>query len=460
MPVNEASGPPRTADILLIEDTPSLRSIYDAHLRNAGFVTLSAASAAEGLALFRKTDPAVVLLDLMLPDRDGIDLMREMLALQPHTAVVVITADSSTARAVKAMRAGAHDFLVKPVSEAQLMTTLGNARAAAQMSRPQAVPGREAPLAGFIGTSGPMRAVYARIRSAARSMAPVFVTGESGTGKELCAQAIHALSPRAAAPFIPLDCGAIPAERFESELFGHLRGAFPGAVTDRPGAAALADGGTLFLDEICDLAPELQPKLLRFLQSATIQPLGAARPQRVDLRVIAASAHEPLQAVRDGRLREDLYYRLRVVPIEMPPLRQRPDDIGPLATETLRRFALLEGRAFTRLSPAAEAVLRAQPWNGNVRELMNVLRAATVTHDGDELTEEMLPEEMRFPAEHAPPCPGLNLTTLAGRSLAEIERLVIEDCLTRHDGSVPRAARELDVAPSTLYRKLDTWRKD
>ena len=323
-------------DILLVEDTSSLRAIYEAHLRGLGQTVLSAATAAEGLALFGEYGASVVLLDLMLPDRDGIELLTDMLALRPGTAIVAITADRSIDRAVAAMRAGAQDFLVKPVNEARLMAAIENARHSAQRALPPDAAETRHPMGDFIGDSEPMQTVYTRIRSAARSMAPVFITGESGTGKEMCAQSIHALSPRASAPFITLDCGAIPSDRLESEVFGHLRGSFPGAVTDKPGAALLADGGTLFLDEIGGLDPGLQTKLLRFLQTAQIRPLGAAEPRKVNVRIISASSLPPLQAVREGRLREDLYYRLHVVPIHMPPLRARREDIPALAHAALR----------------------------------------------------------------------------------------------------------------------------
>ena len=456
-----AAIPPPRPDILLIEDTSSMRAIYEAHLRRAGFATISAASAAEGLALFRQHEAPVVLLDLMLPDRDGIELMSDFFALRPATAVIVLTADRSIDRAVMAMRAGAQDFLVKPVSEHRLMSAIENALAEVTLAPTADGDAPPGALGSLIGGSPAMRAVYARIRAAARSMAPVCIVGESGSGKELCAQAVHQQSLRSCGPFVTFDCGAIPPERLDFELFGHRRGAFPGALADRPGAAERAEGGTLFLDEICELDPALQPKLLRFLQDGAIQPLGADRPQRIDVRIIAASTMPPLEAVRAGRLREDLYYRLVVVPISMPPLRMRREDILPIAEDLLRRYAALEGRSFERIAPDAQAVLCAQDWPGNVRELMNVLRAAVVMHDGVALEASMLPVDLRggappAPADPATPAPG----TGAPRSLAQIERDAIEAALARNGGSVPRAARDLDVAPSTLYRKLESWRKD
>ncbi|WP_076364921.1 sigma-54-dependent transcriptional regulator [Phaeovulum vinaykumarii] len=469
------------AAILLVEDTPTLRLIYETMLRGQAKAILSAGSAAEAMAIFRRERPAVVVLDLMLPDGNGFDLMAEMLALAPEVRVIVITANGSVARAVEAVRAGAHDFLVKPVDETRLLTAVetacgsGGGRTFPAGARGGLPPG------AFIGASPPMQEVYARIRSVARSMASVFVTGESGTGKELCAQAIHDLSPRADGPFVPLNCAAIPAERMESEVFGHLRGAFPGAMSDKAGAAIAADGGTLFLDEVCEMAPALQGKLLRFLQTLQVQPLGAARPRKVNLRIICATNRDPREAVRRGWLREDLYYRLHVVPIHLPPLRVRGDDVLRIAETALARFAREEGRALRAFSPEAAAVLLGCDWPGNVRQLLNVLRSVVVMHDGPVVSAEMLPPElirgqcgggagaMPAPPDFAAPGPepflpdDARATALprvwVGRTLAEIERLAIEDALARHGGSVPRAARELDVAPSTLYRKRDAWKK-
>lgn len=445
-------------DILLVEDTASMRTIYEAHLRRAGYRTLSAATAAEAMTLFSQFTVSVVLLDLMLPDRDGIALLADLLDLRPATSVVVVAAERSVDRAVSAIRAGALDFLVKPVAETRLMEAVEAARSAANLAHPPKSPQAHAPLAEFIGISEPMRAVYAQIRAAARSVAPVCIWGESGTGKELAAATIHRLSARAHGPFITVDCGAIPPDRLESELFGHRRGAFAGAISDKPGAAELAEGGTLFLDEICELHPALQPKLLRFLQSGQIQPLGSDTPRRVNLRIISSFSRPPLEAVRAGRLREDLYYRLHVVSIRMPPLRERPEDIAPIAESFLRRYAALEGRSFVRLSAQAQALLQGHPWPGNVRELTNALRAATVMHEGEELGPEMLPAEIGGKGASRPASGSCGLSGFEQMTLAEIERIAIEAALARNAGSVPRAAHELGVAPSTLYRKLDGWR--
>lgn len=453
--------------LLLIEDTPSLQMVYDSILRSAGHQVHCEGTAEAGLRAFRAHRPQVVLLDLMLPDRDGLDLMADLLCLEPDTAVIVITANGSINKAVSAMRAGAHEFLVKPFGEDRFLNAVSNALAS--FGQQDGLAGPAAPtaegLSDLIGASAPMQAVYSKIRSVARSMATVFITGESGTGKELCAQAVHDLSARASGPFIALNCGAIPAELLESEVFGHLKGSFTGAIADKKGAAAAADGGTLFLDEICELDLNLQTKLLRFLQTSTIQPVGATKPRKVNVRIVCATNRDPLDAVRRGRFREDLYYRLHVVPIHMPPLRERGDDVLTISETALRRYAKEEGRQFTDLSPEVKALFLSFGWPGNVRQLLNVLRNVVVLNDGHVVTRTMLPPgfdtvaEARIqPARIAEPHKdAVTLEALVGRTLAEIERMVIEETIAKVGGSVPKAARMLDVAPSTLYRKMESW---
>lgn len=459
--------------LLLIEDTPSLQMVYRAVLTNAGHSVLCAGTAAEGLSAFRASGAQVILLDLMLPDRDGLDLMQDMLAERPEVSVIVITANGSINKAVEAMRAGAHEFLVKPFDETRFLGAVDNALAGRSPRRtPSVRPAAPAatvlpPLqtGAFVGSSDAMAKIHAKIRSVARSMATVFITGESGTGKELCALAVHDNSARASGPFIALNCGAIPQDLLESEVFGHVKGSFTGAISDKPGAAAAADGGTLFLDEICEMAPALQTKLLRFLQTSTVQPVGATRPRKVNVRIVCATNQDPLDAVRRGQFREDLYYRLYVVPIHMPPLRERGDDVTEIAEAALARFAAEEGRRFDGLTPEVAALFRRLPWPGNIRQLLNVIRHVVVMNEGGPVTPDMLPDivadEGGFtppPATLAPLTQEPALEALIGRPLAEIERIVIEATLARFDGSVPKAARVLELAPSTLYRKLDGWK--
>ena len=473
----KSATPLSRPSVLLVEDTLSLQMVYRSILATAGHRVAVAATASEGLEQFRAHRPMVVLLDLILPDRDGLEVMQEIQALQPETRVIAITANGSVNRAVEAMRAGAHDFLVKPFDEGRFLSAVQNALAeATPRDTDKAVDpatasatrsrdaGQIAEGSGFIGSSDTMRRIHGTIASVARSMATVFITGESGTGKELCALAVHANSNRAGGPFIALNCGAIPQDLLESEVFGHMKGSFTGAISDKPGAAAAADGGTLFLDEICEMAPALQTKLLRFLQTSTVQPVGATRPRKVNVRIVCATNRDPLDAVRRGHFREDLYYRLYVVPIHMPPLRDRGQDIIEIAEAALTRFAQEEGRQFHGLDPSVRNLMQSLPWPGNVRQLLNVMRNVVVLNPGGWVTPEMLPPGLtdEDAASDAPALPtlaseALTAESLLGLPLAEAERRLIEATLALHGGSIPKAARVLDVSPSTLYRKIEAW---
>jgi len=455
--------------LLLIEDTPSLQMIYESVLNSGGHKVKTVATAADGLEQFRTDKPDVVLLDLMLPDRDGLDLMHECLDFKPDTKFIVITANGSINRAVEAMRGGAYEFLVKPFNEQRFLHAVDTA--IADTAPPKTTPNNITvePVGSFIGSSSAMQKVYAKIRSVSRSMATVFITGESGTGKEICAQALHDYSNRASGPFVPLNCGAIPSDLLESEVFGHLKGSFTGAISDKPGAAAVADGGTLFLDEICELDMNLQAKLLRFLQTSSIQPVGASHPQKVNVRIICASNRDPMEEVRQGRFREDLYYRLYVVPIHLPPLRDRDNDVVEVAETELRNYAEIEGKQFLGLSPEVKSLFRELPWPGNIRQMKNVLRTVVVMNDSPQVSLDMLPDGLQ--AEHGfSSCNAANaaqpentaaspsIDGLIGKSLAQIERQVIEATIAHFDGSIPKASRVLDVSPSTIYRKVEAWK--
>ncbi len=459
--------------LLLVEDTSSLAMVYEAVLTRAGHRVTCAATLAGARAACANR-PRLVLLDLQLPDGDGLDLLDELRQAGSESRVIVITANGSINRAVQAMRAGAFDFLVKPFDETRLVSAVENALASAPMAADPEPPADQAvAFEGFIGRSAEMQEIYRMVRAIGRSTATVFITGESGTGKEVCARAIHAKSNRAKKPFVPLNCAAIPRDLLESEVFGHLKGAFTGALSDKPGAAAVADGGTLFLDEICEMDLSLQTKLLRFLQTSTIQPVGAPRPVPVDVRIVCATNRDPAEEVRAGRFREDLYYRLHVVPIRMPPLRARPEDIIDIAEASLAQFAAEEGKAFQGFDPDVARLLAARPWPGNVRQLLNVIRNVVVLHDGPTVRADMLPAELApgagAPAAAAPeagwtgPAPEAAASTrdhvaaLIGMSLADLERELIEATIDHCGGSVPRAARMLAVSPSTLYRKRETW---
>ncbi len=460
--------------LLLVEDTPSLSMVYQQVLERAGHAVASASTLAEARTRIGLERWRLVMLDLQLPDGDGLDLLDELHRDLPDVRVIVITANGSINRAVQAMRAGAFDFLVKPFDETRLLSAVQNALATAPFVPDMAeeVDNERDGFQGFIGRSAAMRDIYRMVRSIGRSTATVFITGESGTGKDVCARAIHAVSARAARPFVPLNCAAIPRDLLESEVFGHLKGAFTGALSDKPGAAAVANGGTLFLDEICEMDLSLQTKLLRFLQTSTIQPVGSARAMPVDVRIVCATNRDPAEEVRAGRFREDLYYRLHVVPIHMPPLRGRPEDIMEIARTNLAAFAAEEGKTFTGFDPEVARILAHRPWPGNVRQLLNVLRNVVVLHDGPLVTAEMLPVEMTLAQGASAPLavvealPGVatrpadtpdRIAPLVGTPLAEVERELIEATIEYCGGSIPRAAKILELSPSTIYRKIESW---
>ncbi len=455
------------------------------------------AAAGPALDAARDWQPDAILLDVELPDYDGFELMRQLSAEGIDAAVIVITANASINTAVEAMRGGAVDFIVKPYARARLSVTLANAlekRAlVAQLRHVRARLERDR-FFGFIGASAPMQAAYRTIESVAASRASVFITGESGTGKELAAEAIHKASPRSAGRFVALNCGAIPRDLLESEVFGHVKGAFTGATADRPGAARLANGGTLFLDEIGEMPLDMQVKLLRFVQTGGFAPVGTSQVERVDVRFVCATNRDPMQEVQAGRFREDLYYRLYVVPIELPPLRERGDDTLLIARHFLSSFAREERRRFRGFTPEAEAALLEFSWPGNVRQLQNVVRNVVVLHDAELVDLAMLPPPVLrtggappvrstdeasngasrplqpdmvllddVPAPAPAPTPASTPEPIAEPEpavlpLAVTERRVIEAAIRHTGGDVPRAATLLEINPSTVYRKLALWR--
>ena len=473
--------------LLLVEDTASLSLLYQTVLSKAGYEVDCAYTFAEAKALFSKRLHETILLDLALPDGDGGDLMREILHEVPGARIIVITANGSVNRAVEAMRAGAFDFLVKPFDDGRFLTAVANAlKAGERRSEDEISPtSTAAGYQGFIGSSPAMLRIYEMVNSIGQSTATVFISGESGTGKEVCAQAIHDVSNRSEGPFVPLNCGAIPSDLLESEVFGHLKGSFTGAIADKKGAAEMAHGGTLFLDEICEMDLALQTKLLRFLQTSTIQPVGATSPKRVDARIVCATNRDPREEVRAGRFREDLFYRLHVVPIHLPKLIERGNDVNEIAEKMLQVFSHEEGKNFSGLSDEVKQIFRQHPWPGNVRQLLNALRNVVVLHEGGEVRADMLPLEImetpfakenvvsdassssQWPADQKPistngaaRSSSVPLGSLVGRTLADVERELIEATIDHCGGSIPKAAHILDVSASTIYRKREAWSSD
>jgi DNA-binding NtrC family response regulator len=447
--------------LLIVEDTPSLQALYKGILGRAGYATEMAGTAAEARDAYARTMPRVVLMDLSLPDGDGVELIRELLAIDHNARFIVVTADGTVHRAVDSMRAGASEFLVKPFDAERLLHAVRVALdSMPRQKRTGAVTERlvGTNAGGFIGSSAGIARVLETIEAVSQSMAPVFVTGESGTGKELCARALHATSPRAEGAFVPVNCGAVSPNRLEIELFGEDPGTRSGPA--KRGAAAIADGGTLFLDEVCELAPAVQVALLRFLQTSQILPLGASEPQRVDARIIAATNRDPEAMIAEGRLRQDLFYRLHVVPIWMPPLRDRGDDVLEIAEALLVRFNATEKRNFVGLSDEVKDVFRRYAWPGNIRQLGNILWNVMLLNNASHVTTDMLPPALMQPCQAAPAdadAAARAADPYDAMTLAEAERRLIESAIARAGGSIPKAARALDVSASTIYRKKAAW---
>ncbi|MFQ2740133.1 sigma-54-dependent transcriptional regulator [Aeromonas caviae] len=453
--------------VLLVEDTRSLAVVYEQYLAQDGYeVQLDCGQ--QALAQLLASPPPVVLLDLELPDMSGMDILQQITERQLPCSVVVITAHGSVDVAVEAMRFGAFDFLTKPFDGKRLCATARNALKHQQLSSLVAQYRENferSSFAGFIGASMAMQAVYRIIESAAPSKATVFITGESGTGKEVCAEAIHQCSPRRDQPFIALNCAAIPHDLMESEIFGHVKGSFTGAQGDRKGAASLADGGTLFLDEICEMDLDLQSKLLRFIQTGTLQRVGSGKLETVDVRFVCATNRDPLVEVKAGRFREDLYYRLHVIPLALPPLRERGEDILLLARELLLRYAGEENKRFRDFDADAVQVLLDYPWPGNVRELQNVVRNIVVLNDGELVSPDILPPPLNGGRTLAPePAVGIAdpqsesvVVRRQVRPLWQVEKEAIEQAIASCDGNIPKAAALLEISPSTIYRKKQGW---
>jgi two-component system repressor protein LuxO len=485
------------AKVHLVEDAFSLAHAYKAFLETDGYEVRISETGGAALDAIKADKPLVAIVDINLPDMSGLDILRALQQGKAACEVIIITGQGSINLAVEAMREGAFDFIMKPFSPERLKTTVKSALAKAEnkakAARQPATPAsaeQDAPQAGFgdfIGNSTAMREVYTRIESAAPSNATVFISGESGTGKELCARAIHQYSSRSSGPFITLNCAAIPNELLESEIFGHVKGAFTGATRDRDGAAIQAHGGTLFLDEICEMDMALQSKLLRFLQERNVQRVGDDRLREVDVRIVCATNRAPMDEVKQGRFREDLYYRLHVVPVSLPPLRERHGDVALIANSFLQRFSQEDNKAFVSFSPEAQAGLAAYDWPGNVRQLQNVVRNIVVLNNGAQVEPHMLPIEITSSVVPAPVAQTLEQQKPASHPVFEMQHAVMQAADTLYKpfdkaakaseimpleevikttvlqaieacgGSVPKAAKALDVSPSTLYRRLAGW---
>ncbi len=458
-----SAGPPVTACpravILVVDDDAAMCDFLREELEREGFAVEVASGGRAGVERVKRGGIDLVVSDVKMPDLDGLDLLREVRAVEPSPYVVTITAFGSIDTAIRAVKLGAYDYVTKPFELDQLLITIDKALSERELreevTRLRAEIARRDRLDGIIGRSAAMQQIFSVVKRVSGSFANVLITGESGTGKELIARALHAHSPRRAQPFVAVNCAAIPDALLEADLFGYKRGAFTDARADRPGLFVEASGGTIFLDEIAELPLPLQPKLLRVLQEREVRPLGATRPERVDVRLIAATNCDIEARLREGAFREDLYYRLNVIQVQIPPLRGRPEDILPLGEHFLARFAERTGKALRAFTEAAKKVLLGYGWPGNVRELENVVERAVALCEGEVIGVEDLPPALRERRNQD----RLAAAVAQGLTLEEIEREYIERVLDAEGGNKTRAAQRLGLDRKTLYRKLEEARK-
>jgi DNA-binding NtrC family response regulator len=433
--------------LLVVDDAPDTRDLLQRNLDAQGYQVFTASGVPEAVRVLESTPVDLVITDLKMPGASGLDLIRHVRDNFKDVEVMVITGYPSIEGAVTAVKTGAEDYLSKPFTQEELLTAVRKALEKVRVRRlSRAEHEKDASVhVGLIGECAPMRKVYDEINKAAGTSATILITGESGTGKELVARAIHYRSPRAAYPFVPVNCGGIPQELLESELFGHIKGAFTGAFETRAGFFQTAEGGTVFLDEISEMPLSMQVKLLRVLQDREVRMVGSSRAKTVDVRILAATNKDLAGLVEKGAFREDLFYRIHVITLVVPPLRVRGDDIILLVHHFARKFAGELGKPIPRISERALQVLKEYPWPGNVRELENIVQRLVVMTDGDIVEVPDLPSLMRFSALKEV---GLN------RTLVQVEDEYILNVVTSVDGNKTRAAEILGIDRKTLRERL------
>ncbi|WP_221435310.1 sigma-54-dependent transcriptional regulator [Algisphaera agarilytica] len=470
---------PSNAYVLVVDDDADFLRVSQWMLEQAGYSVLTATDHDQAIGRILEHEPDVILLDRHLGEEDGLNLIAPLQARVPEAAIILMTAQSTTELAVQAIKVGAFDFIVKPLDEARLMTVLQHAIERGDLlEKLGPAPDDELGFEGIIGQSTAMRAVFGAIENVAPTSVNVMVRGESGTGKELVAAAIHSRGAKPEGPFVPINMATLPAELVESTLFGHEKGSFTGAEKQRIGACEEAQGGTLFLDEITEMPIELQPKLLRFLQEKCFRRVGGSKDIPSDARIVSASNRNPLEAIKQGKLREDLYYRLNVIPVELPPLRERGNDIVLLAEHWLSEFSARYSKEFRTLSAEVTQSLVSHPWPGNVRQLQNTIERIVVLCNGIEVSEDMLNRELESvdvptveqknlptddQAQQATPSnlPSRDKPSLFSDDqiypLADLEKWAIEHALKLCDGSPAKACRQLGISPATIYRKIKRY---
>jgi two-component system NtrC family response regulator len=446
--------------ILVIDDDTSLRRVLEYNLQEAGYDVTPAASGEEGLRLFDEETPGLVITDMKMPGMDGMQVLKGVRERSPEALVIMITAFGTVDVAVEAMKAGAYDYITKPFNREELRLTVAKAFKLRGLTdenrRLKDELSDKADYRTIVGTSKGMERVFEMVRKVADTEASVLITGESGTGKELVARSIHHHSSRCNEPFIAINCAAIPRDLLESELFGHIKGSFTGAVKDKTGKFQLADGGTLFLDEVGDLPMELQPKLLRALQEKTVEPVGGTRPFRLDVRIVAATNLDIEKALADATFREDLYYRLAVIPIHLPPLRERREDIALL----LRYFCGKHGTGAVNFDSSVMALLNSYRWPGNVRELENLVERLLIMRNSDSIRLDDLPDKIRNngtpSGSSSHPGAVINLPD-EGYSLEQLEREVVVEALARNSWNQTAAAKFLRIPRHTLIYRMEKY---
>jgi len=458
-PQNEAAEAPEasvvTERVLVVEDDPATRMGLTELIKTWGFLADSAGDGEEALEKVTAFRPAIVVSDLVMPRMDGHQLLKALREHDPDISVVLLTAQGSVESAVEAIKDGAYDYLTKPVDPQRLQILLAKVVERQETLREVRILRRQLRDHGsfgrMIGASPGMRKVYRVVEQAAPTSASVLIYGESGTGKELVAQTIHQLSPRVTAPFVAINCAAIPETLLESEIFGHEKGAFTGASERRQGCFELADRGTIFLDEIAEMTPSTQVKLLRVLQERSFRRLGGRQEQKVDVRVIAATNMDPGEAVRRGKLREDLYYRLNVFALNLPPLRDRKEDLALLVQSFLAEFNARNGKSILAVNNDTMRILDGYGWPGNVRELRNVIERATILAEGQFVEPRHLPAALVQAGEAARP----SLALPPGTTVEEAERRLIQMTLEHTRDNKTRAAEILGISLKTLHNKLN-----
>jgi two-component system response regulator AtoC len=447
--------------VLVVDDEPKMQRILEIMLHRMGHEVLLAADGQAALAMAQSVPVDLVITDLRMPGMDGIGLLTALREQGIETPVIVMTAHGTVESAVAAMKQGAYDYILRPFDVEAVEVVITRALALERVQREKQFLREEVEKGWgeFIGRSAAMQQQYEMIYQVAGSNASVLITGESGTGKELAARAIHRASPRRQALFVPINCAAIPAELLESELFGYTKGAFTGADKERVGKFETADGGTVFLDEVTEMRPPLQAKLLRVLQEGEIERLGSNRSVAIDIRVIAATNQDVRRAVQQGILREDLFYRLNVFTIALPPLRDRLEDIPLLADHFIEKHETRLGRGHPTLSAAALVKLQGYAWPGNVRELENVIERALVLSRGEQIDVQHLPREIVSPAEPAAPAVSVPLSPSLSLlpAVEKLEKAFIAQALQQAAGNKAKAARLLEISERAVWYKIKKY---